>query len=340
VHEWPNLRALIRGAQYAGEHVAVVQMTYLMFDYFYAAGQTTDWLDVLGVALRSAHRTGNRRARATLLNHSSVAYSRLGQNVVAVQHLHQGLDLLDRPEDRSWRISLLGNLASTLREAKEYEAALPPALEAWDLVRQCDSGTYYQAATDDVLCELYAEQGGWSEAVRHGEPGLESARRGGSKLLEANLLINLGLAWNGLGDSRSAQECFADALGASESVGDRYHEGLALFGLARVRARDSRQVSGEVAELAGRALLRFQELGCAEAQDVLDFMGRLSTRATRASGAAGDLIGVRLSRSSLAPRVVPGSALVHLGDGKLVAVQIPEHEPVMSLSAHPENPER
>ena len=39
--------------------------------------------------------------------------------------------------------------------------------------------------------------------------------------------------------------------------------------------------------------------------------------------ANGDLVGVRLARSNLAARVVPGSALVHLGDGSVSTVQIP-----------------
>ena len=41
----------------------------------------------------------------------------------------------------------------------------------------------------------------------------------------------------------------------------------------------------------------------------------------------GDLVGARLSRSQLATRVVPGAALVHLGDGSLVPVQIPSLTP-------------
>lgn len=38
----------------------------------------------------------------------------------------------------------------------------------------------------------------------------------------------------------------------------------------------------------------------------------------------GDLVGLRLSRSQLTARVVPGAALVHLGDGTLRAVQVPQ----------------
>jgi S-DNA-T family DNA segregation ATPase FtsK/SpoIIIE len=37
----------------------------------------------------------------------------------------------------------------------------------------------------------------------------------------------------------------------------------------------------------------------------------------------GELIGARLGRSHLTSRVVPGSGLIHLGDGQLIAVQVP-----------------
>ena len=37
----------------------------------------------------------------------------------------------------------------------------------------------------------------------------------------------------------------------------------------------------------------------------------------------GDLVGARLSRSSVSPRIVPGRALIHLGTGDLVSVQVP-----------------
>jgi len=40
--------------------------------------------------------------------------------------------------------------------------------------------------------------------------------------------------------------------------------------------------------------------------------------------ADGDLIGVRLPRSLLSSRVEPGRALVHLGDGRLITVRVPE----------------
>ncbi|GAB2711939.1 FtsK/SpoIIIE domain-containing protein [Kitasatospora kifunensis] len=49
----------------------------------------------------------------------------------------------------------------------------------------------------------------------------------------------------------------------------------------------------------------------------------------------GDLVGVRLSRSQVAARVVAGAALVHLGSGSLLAARIPLPAP-----APPDNPDR
>ncbi|MFI9102992.1 FtsK/SpoIIIE domain-containing protein [Streptomyces fildesensis] len=44
----------------------------------------------------------------------------------------------------------------------------------------------------------------------------------------------------------------------------------------------------------------------------------------------GDLVGVRLTRSQIAARVVPGAALVHLGSGSLLTAQIPSAAPARS----------
>ncbi|WP_430789555.1 BTAD domain-containing putative transcriptional regulator [Actinoplanes sp. G11-F43] len=265
IGESPNITALIRASAAAGHHGPVWHLVCLMFDYFYTAGHPLEWLELLETALRGAEADGNRVARAMLHNHSSVAYSRLGRNGVAVRQLRLGLALLGEPDDWRFRISLLGNLASTLREAKLYAAALNPALEALELAER-EGIDYYLAATRDVLCELYAETGHWSDAMRIGEPGLVYARRSQSQILEANLLINIGRARFGLGVPE-AEEAFGEALRISEDAGDRYHQAVALFGLARV----SGSADG-AAELARRALARFEELDAEEAADVRSFL--------------------------------------------------------------------
>jgi DNA-binding SARP family transcriptional activator/tetratricopeptide (TPR) repeat protein len=270
VLEWPNLSALIRSTARSADHLSTWRLTFLMFDYFYASGSAADWLELLRVASRSAEASGDDRARAAMLNHTSVAYCRMGRTDVAVAALYKGLDLIDAADEPLLRVSLLGNLASVLRASKAYEQALPAALEAVELAARCGV-SYSRAGAEDVLCELYTETARWTDAVAHAQAGLAHARACGSTLLEANLLINLGLARHGLDDPANAQACLTRALRITQLAGDRYHEGLALLGLARVRAAER----DAAAAMAMRALAQFQELAAEEAKEVLEFLGNL-----------------------------------------------------------------
>jgi DNA-binding SARP family transcriptional activator len=291
--EWPNISALIRSTARSADHLSTWRLTYLLFDYFYATGSAADWLDLLRIAMRSAEASGNRRARAVLLNHMSVVHSRTGRGDVAEADLSQGFDLLDEPDapdepDASdgplLRVSLLGTLASVLRASKAYDEALDAALEAVLLASDCGD-SYHRAVADDVLCELYTETGRWSEAVVVAERGLLDARVCGSRLLEVNLLINLGLARTGLRDAAGAQGCLVRALQVTQAAGDRYHEGLALLAMARVRVRMRVRAAEHeaAAAMAKRALAQFQELAAEEAKDVLEFLGDLQVAGNAAA---------------------------------------------------------
>ncbi|MEY9863196.1 DNA-binding SARP family transcriptional activator [Catenulispora sp. GAS73] len=268
--EWPNISALIRSTARSADHLSTWRLTYLMFDYFYASGSASDWLELLRIATRSAEASGDRRARVALLIHMSVAHCRTGRADAAVADLYKALDLLDAADEPPLRVALLSTLASVMRASKAYEQGLAAGLEALALAAASDD-EYQRAAAEDVLCELYTETGRWLEAVAHAESGLVEARACDSPLLEANLLINLGLARNGLSDPIAAQSCLVRALRVTQAAGDRYHEGLALLALARVRSleRDA------AAAMAKRALAQFQELAAEEAKEVLEFLGDL-----------------------------------------------------------------
>jgi tetratricopeptide (TPR) repeat protein len=276
--EWPNISALVRSTARSADHLSTWRLTYLMFDYFYATGSAADWLGLLRIAMRSAEASGDRRARAALLNHMSVAHCRTGSTDLAEAELSQGFDLLEVADEPLLRVSLLSTLASVLRASKAYEESLAAALEAVASASQCGD-SYYRAGAADVLCELYTETGCWSEAIEHAEAGLVDARVCGSPLLEANLLINLGLARNGHGHAATAQAELVRALRLTQAAGDRYHEGLALLALARVRAAER----GPAAAMAKRALAQFQELAAEEAKDVLEFLGDLQLAGSAAA---------------------------------------------------------
>lgn len=272
--EWDNLAPLVRTAQRIGCHEQAWQLAYLLFDYFYAAGKAREWVDMLRIGIRSAELIENRRGQAVLLNHLSVALSRLGQHGAAVHQLRRGLRLLEDLGDDVLRTSLLSNLASTLREAKDYAVALSYARAALDLARRIGS-EYYAAGCLDVLCELHAELGEFEESLRRGRRGLAAARRCRNVLLEANILINLGVAEHGLGDAERARRHFQDALSLCESTGDHYHEALALFGLAKVRRTGPAPQAAH--DPATRALRLLEDLEAEEAADVTQFLRALST---------------------------------------------------------------
>jgi DNA-binding SARP family transcriptional activator/tetratricopeptide (TPR) repeat protein len=271
VREWENIAPLLRTAQRLGCHEEVWQLSHLLFSYFYAAGQAREWVETLRIGMRSAELVANRAAQAGLFNHLSIAHSRLGQNDAAVQELRRALQLLEELGEDLPRVSPLANLASTLREAKRYEEALPYARQALELAMR--GSDYHQAGSLDVICQLHAEMGEFSEALRYGEPGLAAARRCRDVLLEANILINLGVAEHGLGDATMALRYFDEALVVCEASGDRYHEALALFGQAKAGS-DPRSAR----DLAGRALRHFRDLDAEEVGDVTAFLQTLEAR--------------------------------------------------------------
>lgn len=265
--EWENIAPLLRAAQRLGCHEPVWQLSYLLFSYFYAAGQAREWVETLRIGMRSAELVANRRAQAGLFNNLSIAHSRLGRNDAAVHELRRALRLLEELGEDLPRVSLLANLASTLREAGRYAEALPYARQALELAMR--SSDYHQAGSLDVICELHAEMGEFGDALRYGAPGLAAARRCRDVLLEANILINMGVAEHGLGNDATALRHFEDALAVCAASGDRYHEALALFGLARANLGADRR---SAYDLAGRALRHFRELDAEEVADVTAFL--------------------------------------------------------------------
>jgi len=269
--ERDNIAALIGAAQQIGRHDRAWQLCYLLFEYFYAAGQAREWAETVRLGMRSADLLQDRVAEAVLHNHLSVAYSRLGQNEAAVRELHTALQIAEDLGEDVLRISVLGNLASTLREAKDYTAALPHAEQAVELARR--SGLiYYEAGTLDVLCELYVELGEFAEALRVGGLGRQAAQACQNVMLEANILIALGVAEHGLGHADTAVAHFREALALSES-GDDYHAARALLGLARVHRAEGRPEPA--ADLAGRALKLMRDLDAEDVEEVTEFLRAL-----------------------------------------------------------------
>jgi len=310
VAEYPNISALIHSSARTADHRFTWKLTYLLCDYFYAAGSAAEWLDLLRMATRAAMACGDRRAHALLLDHSGMALARLGRADEAAESLVRGLALLEEDGEgvgdgdgmRAARISLLRSLASVLRAAGQHEVAERTALEAAALAADLHDGGgyystlhigaldadprgggiggggYYRAIADDALAALYVEQGRWAEAKERAHLGLRQARACGDLLLQAGLHVTLALAHDSLAEGAAARDHLAKALLISTRTGDRYHEGLALLALARLRAAAGGEGGAErtaAVDLAHSALVRLRELAENQAGDVIRFLGDL-----------------------------------------------------------------
>ncbi|GAA2864513.1 hypothetical protein GCM10010443_28560 [Actinoplanes cyaneus] len=272
-----DLVALIHAAGQAGQHTAAAELTAGLGDHFRATGRPLEWLDLLRVAMRSAEATGDRAARAVLLHHSGIAYTRLGRHDVAVRQLTRGLELLAGTDHPSYRIGLLCSLTTALREMRAHDAARGPAAEALTLAGAAGTDEHLAAALRN-RAELDLARGRRPEAVRNALTGPAHARAARRRTLEAALLVTVGRVRLGLAQRAAAREAFAAARRISRDAGDHLHEGRALFGLARCREPGTGP--------ARQALARLAELDPGGAAEVRAFLAGPGIEPVRRSPAA------------------------------------------------------
>ncbi|MEV7043756.1 BTAD domain-containing putative transcriptional regulator [Amycolatopsis sp. NPDC051061] len=288
--EAANLLALAKHADDTGEHQAAWQLAWGMYHHYYSAGRLSEWVELLEIAMHSAEQLADPMPRLRILNEFSVANSRIGRNDVAVEQLKQALEIARATDDHYSQVKILINLSSTLREMKLFEQGISHAKEAMKLFEQGISHAkeateltvemdstrdYYRAGAFDALCELYVESGKPAEALRFGLSGLEAARACKSELIEDNILVNLAHAHRDLGDVAVAIRDYESALDVCGQRGDRYHEALALFGLAELHRREARLP--EARERAQRALDIFVGLDGEEADEMRTFLRELES---------------------------------------------------------------
>ncbi|KFU75203.1 transcriptional regulator, SARP family protein [Amycolatopsis lurida NRRL 2430] len=265
--EAPNILPLAQCAAELGEHNIAWQLAWYMYNYYYSTGLLNEWIELLNIGLESAELTHLPEPQARILTILGVAHSRIGQNKVAVRHLERGLSLAREIGNQDLQIALLANLASTLREMKRYDEGIRHAQEAVELAMV--HGTEFRKASClDSLCELYVESGRPEEALRCGAIGLRAAKASDTRLTEINILVNMAHARRDLGDVAIALHDYKVVLELCSVLDDRYHEALALLGIAELDRRASRLDSAR--EHAQRALdilvrLNGEESGVARA---------------------------------------------------------------------------
>jgi len=121
-----------------------------------------------------------------------------------------------------------------------------------------------------VLATLLRQDGPWTDALTRHATGVETARRLGDRLGQANALLDLGTVRWLTGDYPGAASALSEALGISRDLGDRLGQASALTDLGVVR-----WLTADYADAAGAlagALGIFRDLGdrLGEANALLD----------------------------------------------------------------------
>jgi DNA-binding SARP family transcriptional activator/tetratricopeptide (TPR) repeat protein len=275
--EAPNTLALIQRAADLAEHEIAWQLAFFTYNHYYATGLLTEWIPLLNAGLASAGKIDDPEPRARILMMLGIAYSRIGQNGLAVDRLENGLSLARGVADQDLQIALLANLASTLREMKRYDEGIRRAQEAVQLATAAGRD-FRTASCLDSLCELYVESGQPQRALEAGEAGLRAARASDTGLTEVNILVNMAHAHRDLGDTATALTEYETVLELCAKLGDRYHEALALLGIAELERRAGRR--DRARDRAQQALDIFVQLDGEEAGEAHAFLARLNTAAS------------------------------------------------------------
>ncbi|MDQ7810876.1 BTAD domain-containing putative transcriptional regulator [Amycolatopsis sp. A133] len=274
--EAPNTLPLIQRAAELGEHDIAWQLAFFTYNHYYATGLLTEWIQLLNAGLASAGEIDDPEPRARILMLLGIAYSRIGQNGLAVERLESGLALARAVRDPDLQIALLANLASALREMRRYDEGIRRAQEAVELATAAGRD-FRTASCLDSLCELYVESGQPRRALEAGAAGLRAARASDTGLTEVNLLLNMAHAHRDLGETTTALREYETVLELCAKLGDRYHEALALLGIAELERRAGRRARAR--DRAQRALDIFVQLDGEEAGEAQAFLARLNAAA-------------------------------------------------------------
>lgn len=170
-------------------------------------------------ALELARDAGDRMLQAAALNNLGVLHRLMG--FLRKLHLDFGaaLDLCRAEGDEQRACIALGNLGDNLVQLGEYDAARTYIDEAHD-VSIAVGNSHLQAWARRCRASILEASGDPASALAVAQLAIESARRGGDRLIECEAVETMALAHVTLGDHERAGELFATAHDIARELGD------------------------------------------------------------------------------------------------------------------------
>lgn len=205
--------------------------------------------------------------KARTLQNLAVVNGNRGEFELPRQQLEQARTFV--PHDAGRRCDIDGNLGWVLAELKRYDESAAVLESALASAREIESPELIAF----ILVNLgftTSLQGRPAEAVAYLEEGLRRAADAGHPWLVAFAAHELGAVCLTLGRLEDAEHAFARAISIAREREFREHQGLALFGLARLaRIRDDGDAATRLAEEALELLSGIRHHRAAEVREFL-----------------------------------------------------------------------
>ncbi len=252
------------------------QLAYTLRGYFFVTKNWQSWTATHETALVAAHRCGDARAEAMIVNNLGLAYLEQGASDRAADCYRRARRLFGAASDPHGEHTAQANLAWLLfskGQFAEFIARMRPVLKFYR-----DNGAERNAAiTLRGVGLAEAALGLIAESITD----LCQAR---DVFLRLELRLDTAMTWNALGetyqkagDSQSAATAFAEALTTARQSGSEYEQARAHHRLAEVAVTAGDRLSAR--EHWTQALERYQRLGArqrAEVQREIDDLDRYS----------------------------------------------------------------
>src|SRR5829696_1960616 len=288
---WPPASTTVA----AGEHDLVVacwQMADALFRFYELRRYLTDWQQVNQVALHAAERAGLHEVEGRMHNGMGYVYAQQARFDQALEHLEAALVIRREVGDAAGEgrtLKNLGDVRIQLGQPHEalvcYEQALAISLAVGDRHRQgqalhgvgvalaalgrlpeAEHRRHRQGQALHGVGVALAALGRLPEAEHRLEEALWIRLEMGDEPGEARTRLWLGNVRRDQGWHVEARAEYEASLVTLRSVGDRYHEGIALW---QIGVAAQQQGESDTARATWRqALAILEALGCTEAEEV------------------------------------------------------------------------
>jgi tetratricopeptide (TPR) repeat protein len=202
-------------------------------------GEKQKALDYYNRALPLRRAVGDRNGEAITLNNLGYVYDTLGERQRALDYYDRALSLLRTVGDRNGEADTLNNIGSVYDSLGERQKALDYYDRALSL-RRAVGDRRGEATTLNNLGSTYNALGERQKALDYYDRALSLIRAVGDPGKETQALNNLGSTYNALGERQKALDCHNRALSLARAVGNGRSEAIALFGIARIEAAESK----------------------------------------------------------------------------------------------------